>query len=105
MPYEAFRLAVAAPSRSWRHDDPMGIGDGRTRSKDMVGIFGNGLYRCEQVHWQNTRVILFRALFAGEDNQCHLCFLPNSALFGRKTGPMGYEKVALPPRTIGWKGF
>jgi hypothetical protein len=50
-------------------------------------------------------VILFRALFAGEDNQSRLCFLLNSVLCGRNTGPTGYERVALPPRTIGWKSF
>jgi hypothetical protein len=105
MPFEAFRLSVGAYGRSWRRDSPMGVGDGSTRSKGMGGISGNGLYRCEQVHWQNAGVSPFRAFFAGEDNQSRLCSLPNSALFGGKTGPMGYEKVALPPRTIGWKGF
>jgi hypothetical protein len=48
-------------------------------AKGYGGISGNGLYRCEQVHRQNAGVILFRAFFAGEDNQSRLCSFPNSA--------------------------
>jgi hypothetical protein len=105
MPYEAFRPAVAAHGRSWRHDDPMGAGHGSTRSKALV------VYP-ETVCTDANRVIgkirvesFLGPVFAGEDNQSRLCFLPNSALFRGKTGLMGYEKVPLPPRTIGWKGF